>query len=65
MLTAKTGMPEMFGKWNFSKTAAVINGIVTLVSALLILHPKTFLWGNFLGCSVFCSLSVFIYKIKT
>ncbi|WP_166923240.1 DoxX family protein [Flavobacterium poyangense] len=48
MLTAKTEMLQMFGKWNFSKTAVMINGTVTIISALLILFPKTFVWGNFL-----------------
>ena len=48
MFSGKPEMLELFGKWNFSKTGVMINGIVTIVSALLILHPKTFLWGNFL-----------------
>lgn len=48
MLTAKPEMLEMFGKWNFSKTAVIINGAVTLLASILILFPKTFLWGNFL-----------------
>lgn len=48
MLTGKPEMLELFGKWNFNKTALSITGIVTLASALLILHPKTFVWGNFL-----------------
>jgi len=48
MFSGKPEMMEMFGKWGFSKTALMINGAVTMISALLILHPKTFLWGNFL-----------------
>jgi DoxX-like family len=48
MLTGKPEMLEMFGKWNFTREAVMIMGIVTLVSALLILYPKTFVWGNFL-----------------
>jgi len=48
MLTAKPEMLEMFGKWNFSKNAVVINGAVTLLASILILFPKTFVWGNFL-----------------
>ncbi|MCT2560419.1 hypothetical protein [Chryseobacterium herbae] len=45
------GKPEiitMFGKWSFSKTALMINGAITIIAAVLILFPKTFLWGNFL-----------------
>lgn len=48
MLTAKPEMLEMFGKWNFSKNAVILNGAVTLLASLLILFPKTFVWGNFL-----------------
>lgn len=48
MLSGKPEMLEMFSKWNFSKTAAMINGAVTLFATLLILFPKTFLWGNFI-----------------
>lgn len=54
MLTVKAEMLEMFSKWNFSKTAIMINGAVTILSALLILFPKTFVWGNFLmGAGIF------------
>lgn len=48
MLTAKTEMLEMFAKWNFSKNAVIINGAVTIAASVLILFPRTFLWGNFL-----------------
>lgn len=48
MLTGKPEMVAMFDKWNFNKTALLINGAITILSALLILFPKTFMWGNFL-----------------
>jgi hypothetical protein len=48
MLVGKPEMLELFSKWNFSKTAVMINGVITILSALLILFPKTFIWGNFL-----------------
>lgn len=48
MLTARPEMIEMFGKWNFSRNAVAINGAITLLASLLILFPKTFVWGNFL-----------------
>lgn len=48
MFSGKEEMLTLFSKWHFTKTGVMINGIVTMVSALLILHPKTFLWGNFL-----------------
>jgi hypothetical protein len=48
MFSGKAEMLEMFGKWNFSKSAVMINGAVTMLSAVMILHPKTFIWGNFI-----------------
>lgn len=48
MFSGKPEMLEMFSKWNFSKTAVLINGAITMIAALLILFPKTFVWGNFL-----------------
>lgn len=48
MFSGKPEMVEMFSKWNFSKTALMVNGAVTIVAALLILFPKTFVYGNFL-----------------
>jgi len=48
MLSCKPEMVEMFSKWNFSKTALMINGAVTILAAVLILFPKTFVYGNFL-----------------
>lgn len=48
MFSGKPEMLEMFGKWNFNKTGVMVLGALTLLSALLILIPKTFVWGNFL-----------------
>lgn len=48
MASGKPEMLEMFGKWGFSKTGVAVNGVVTMVAALLILLPKTFVWGNFI-----------------
>lgn len=48
MVSGKTELLEMFGKWHFSKTTVMVNGVVTIIAALLILFPKTFVWGNFL-----------------
>lgn len=48
MLTAKPEMLEMFGKWNLGKTAVIVNGSITLLASVLILFPRTFVWGNFL-----------------
>lgn len=47
MLSGKTEMMDMFSKWGFSKTGLAINGAITMIAALMILFPKTFVWGNF------------------
>lgn len=48
MISGKPEMAEMFGKWGFDKTGLMINGAVTLLASVMILFPKTFVWGNFL-----------------
>lgn len=48
MMTGKAEMLELFSKWGFSKTSVAVLGIVTVLSAILIVIPKTFVWGNFL-----------------
>ena len=41
-------MLEMFGKWNIGKQGVMALGVFTLLSVVLLLMPKTFVWGNFL-----------------
>lgn len=48
MFSGKPEMLDMFGKWGFNKTGLMINGAITMIAALFILFPKTFVWGNFL-----------------
>lgn len=48
MFSGKPEMLELFSKWGFNKTGVMVNGAVTMLSAVLILLPKTFVWGNFL-----------------
>ncbi len=48
MVNAKPEMLEMFGKWGLGKNTVMINGGVTSLASVLILFPKTFIWGNFL-----------------
>ncbi len=48
MVSAKPQMLDMFGKWHFSNTGIKAFGIITLISALLILFPQTFTAGNIL-----------------
>ena len=47
-LSAKPEVLEMFGKWNIGKYGVMALGFFTMLSALLMLVPKTFLPGNFL-----------------
>ena len=48
MFSGKQEMMEIFGKWGFSPTGLMINGLITMIAASLIVFPKTFVWGNFL-----------------
>jgi hypothetical protein len=48
MFSGKPEMLEMFGKWGIGKAGLQLNGAITIISVLLILYPKTFVWGNFL-----------------
>ena len=48
MLTGKPAMTDLFAKWNIGKTGVLIIGAFTILSAILMLFPKTFIWGNFL-----------------
>ena len=48
MIRAKQDMLDMLGKWHFTRSGIAAFGVVTVISALLILFPKTFLWGNFI-----------------
>ncbi len=48
MFSGKQEMLDMFGQWGFNKTFLSINGAITMIAAVMILFPKTFVWGNFL-----------------
>lgn len=48
MATGRLEMLQLFEKWGMGTNAVMINGLITLLASLLILHPKTFVWGNFL-----------------
>ena len=41
-------MLELFGKWSIGKQGVMALGFFTLLSVVLMLIPKTFVWGNFL-----------------
>jgi hypothetical protein len=48
MFSGRQEMLDLFGKWGFNKTFLAINGAVAMIAAVMILFPKTFVWGNFL-----------------
>lgn len=48
MLSGKPEMVAMFSKWNFGKTGLTLMGIATIAGGVMLLHPKTFVWGNYL-----------------
>ncbi len=53
MFSGKPEMLEMFGKWNFDKTGVMIFGIITMLSAVLILFPKDLCLGQLLDGSYY------------
>ena len=52
MLSGKPEMVDMFNKWSVGKLALSFVGAVTIIGAVLILFPQTFLWGNFISAAV-------------
>lgn len=51
MLSGKAEMLALFGRWRVGLTGVAVLGALTLLGAILILFPATFLWGNFLTAS--------------
>jgi hypothetical protein len=51
MLSGKAEMLALFGRWHFGPTGVAVLGAFTLIGAVLVLFPITFLWGNFLTAS--------------
>jgi hypothetical protein len=47
MLSNKPEMAIMFSKWDVNKEGITVFGAITILSALLIFFPKTFILGNF------------------
>jgi bacteriorhodopsin len=52
MVSGKAEMADMFAKWNISKNGLLIIGLFTIVGALMVLIPQTFVWGNFITAAV-------------
>lgn len=64
MIMSKPIMIEMFGKWGFSKMVVTIFGIFSILSAIMILIPKTFLWGNYLMAAFILMIICFLLGSK-
>ena len=48
MALGKSEVIEMFARWNVSKTAVQVLGAIGLAATVLLLFPRTFVWGNLL-----------------
>lgn len=48
MLSGKPHMLDMFSKWPIGRTGIAILGVCTIAGALMVLSPKTFIYGNFI-----------------
>jgi hypothetical protein len=67
MVSGKPEMLQMLGKLGMNNTAIMILGILTLVSAVLILIPQTFVFGNILMAGtilVIMGLEIFHGDVK-
>jgi len=51
-VSGKPEIVEMFAKWNIGKYGVMVLSSLTLLGVLLMLIPKTFLWGNFLTAAI-------------
>lgn len=60
-LSGKPEVLEMFHKWNIGKYGVMTFGFFTLLSVVLMLVPKTFLWGNFLmGAGILLMMCLYL-----
>ena len=48
MISGKAEMLQLFNKFDVGKTGVLILGAFTLIGAILVLFPKTFVYGNFI-----------------
>ncbi|WP_232073957.1 hypothetical protein [Spirosoma aureum] len=64
MFTGKPEMTEMFSKWAIGKTGLMALGFFTMLGAILVLFPKTFVWGNFITAAGILVIIAFHLKDK-
>ncbi|TKC65739.1 hypothetical protein FBD94_03840 [Pedobacter hiemivivus] len=52
MFSGNEAMLAMFGKFNFNRFWVKAIGLLTIVAAIMVLHPHTFVVGNILMASL-------------
>ncbi len=48
MVSGKAEMLQFFNKFDVGKSGVLILGTLTIIGAILVLFPKTFIYGNFI-----------------
>jgi len=51
-VTGKPEIVEMFTRWNIGRYGVMAISLISLLGVVLMLVPKTFLWGNFLTAAI-------------
>lgn len=59
MFSGKSPMLEMFSKWGMEKNSVMILGAITIIGALLVLFPRTFIAGNFITAAGILFIAAF------
>jgi len=59
MFSGKASMLEMFSKWDMGKNGVMILGAVTMIGAILVLFPRTFILGNFITAAGILLIAAF------
>ncbi len=64
MIIGKSYMFDMFVKWGLTKSFCYVFGTYTIISAVLILFPKTFFWGNIMMATAILMIQCFFLADK-
>ncbi|KIO78209.1 hypothetical protein TH53_04995 [Pedobacter lusitanus] len=59
MFSGKAPMLEMFSKWDMGKNSVMVLGVITMIGAVLVLFPRTFLIGNFITAAGILLIAAF------
>jgi hypothetical protein len=58
MITGKPEMTDLFYKWNIPNTGVLAFGLISIIGALFLVHPKTYVLGNFIILAIILFLIV-------